>query len=49
MLRNANVKRVVLTHLYPQAQGLEEEMVEAVSNGTGLPVEVGYDFQIIVV
>jgi ribonuclease BN (tRNA processing enzyme) len=49
MLRNANVKRVVLTHLYPQAQGLEEEMVEAVSNGTGSPVEVGYDFQIIVV
>ena len=49
MLRNTNVKRVVLTHLYPQAEGLEEEMVGAVSNGTGLPVEVGYDFQVIVV
>ena len=49
MLRNTNVKRVVLTHLYPQAQGYEEEMIEGVSDGTGLLVEVGHDFQIIVV
>jgi ribonuclease BN (tRNA processing enzyme) len=49
MLRNTNVERVVLTHLYPQAQGYEEEMVEVVSDSSGLTVEVGHDFQIIVV
>ena len=49
ILRNTTAKRVVLTHLYPQAQGYEEEMIEGVSDGTGLLVEVGHDFQIIVV
>ena len=30
VLRNMFVKRVVLTHLYPQAQGHEDEMAEQV-------------------
>lgn len=43
-----NVGRVVLTHFYPQAQGHEEEMAQDVESVSGLPVEVGYDMQIIV-
>lgn len=46
MLRN--VGRVVLTHFYPQAQGHEEEMAEDVRAASGIPVESGYDLQIIV-
>lgn len=46
MLRN--VGRVVLTHFYPQAQGHEEKMAEDVMAASGIPVESGYDLQIIV-
>ena len=42
-----NIGRVVLTHLYPQAQGHEDEMAADVELISGLPVEVGYDMQII--
>lgn len=42
-----NVGRVVLTHLYPQAQGHEDEMAQDVEYVSGIPVEVGYDMQII--
>jgi ribonuclease BN (tRNA processing enzyme) len=41
------VKRVVLTHLYPQARGHEAEMAMDVSAGAHVPVEVGYDMQAI--
>jgi ribonuclease Z len=43
-----NVRRVVLTHFYPEAQGHEDEMAQDVEAGSGLPAEVGYDMQIIV-
>jgi ribonuclease BN (tRNA processing enzyme) len=43
-----NVGRVVLTHFYPEAQGHEDEMAQDVEAGSGLPAEVGYDMQIIV-
>jgi ribonuclease BN (tRNA processing enzyme) len=43
-----NVGRVVLTHFYPQAQGHEEKMAQDVESVSGIPVEVGYDMQIIV-
>ena len=50
-LRGAGVKRVVLTHLYPQTIGREEEMVRDVlaAIGDGARVEVGRDLQRIVV
>ena len=46
-LRDAGVKRIVLTHLYPQTIGREEEMVRDVRAGLGdgARVEVGRDLQ----
>jgi hypothetical protein len=38
-----NVKRVVLTHFYPQAEGCEEDMVLEVSELSGAPVLAGWD------
>ena len=38
-----NVKRVVLTHFYPQAQGCEEDMALEVSELSGAPVLAGWD------
>jgi len=45
--RGAGVKRIVLTHLYPQTVGREEEMVRDVRAGLGdeTKVEVGQDLQ----
>jgi ribonuclease BN (tRNA processing enzyme) len=45
--RGAGVKRIVLTHLYPQTIGREEEMVQDVlaSIGPGVGVEIGRDLQ----
>ena len=45
--RGAGVKRIVLTHLYPQTIGCEEEMVRDVLAGVGpgVGVEIGRDLQ----
>ena len=45
--RGAGVKRIVLTHLYPQTIGCEEEMVRDVLAGLGdeTKVEIGRDLQ----
>ena len=43
MLRNQNVKRVILTHLYPQAEGHEDEMAEQVIELCGAPTIAGWD------
>ncbi|HEX7445206.1 MAG TPA: MBL fold metallo-hydrolase [Methanothrix sp.] len=43
VLRNKGVKRVVLTHLYPQAEGHEDEMAEQVIERSGAPTIVGWD------
>jgi ribonuclease Z len=42
-----DVKRIVLTHLYPQTIGHEEEMVRdlRISMGADIPVEIGHDLQ----
>jgi ribonuclease BN (tRNA processing enzyme) len=47
MLRNTDVMQILLTHLYPQAQGHEEEMVLEVHEIVGFPVEVAHDLQMI--
>ena len=45
--RGAGVKRIVLTHLYPQTIGCEAEMVRDVRLGLddGVEVEIGRDLQ----
>jgi ribonuclease BN (tRNA processing enzyme) len=47
--RGAGVKRIVLTHLYPQTIGCEEEIVRDVVTGLGdgAGVEIGRDLQMI--
>lgn len=47
VLRDVNAKRIVLTHLYPQAQGYEEEMAKIVGGITGVPTEAGWDMMTI--
>lgn len=42
------VKRIVLTHLYPEARGHEAEMSRDVMAESKIPVETGYDLQTIV-
>ncbi len=44
-----NVSKIVLTHLYPQAQGHEEEMAQEVSELSGLPVVAGWDMMTLIV
>jgi len=46
MLRNQELKRVVLTHLYPQAEGHEDEMAQQVIELSGAPTIVGWDMMI---
>jgi len=48
MLRSLGVKRVVLTHLYPQAAGCEDAMAEQVIELSGAPTIVGWDMMSIV-
>lgn len=48
LLKSVNAKRVVLTHLYPQAQGYEEEMAREVAELAGVPAETGWDMMTIV-
>lgn len=45
--RGAGIKRIVLTHLYPQTIGCEAEMVRDVlaGVGSGIEVEIGRDLQ----
>jgi ribonuclease BN (tRNA processing enzyme) len=43
MIKNCGVKRVVLTHLYPQAAGCEDQMAEEVIELCGIPTIVGWD------
>jgi ribonuclease BN (tRNA processing enzyme) len=43
-----NVKRVVLTHFYPQAQGCEEDMALEVSELSGAPVLAGWDMMTLI-
>ena len=43
MIKNCGVKRVVLTHLYPQAAGCEDQMAEQVIELSGIPTIVGWD------
>ena len=49
MLRNQGVKRVVLTHLYPQAEGHEDEMAEQVIEQSGAPTIVGWDLMSLII
>ena len=49
MIKNQGVKRVVLTHLYPQAQGCEDEMAEQVIEICGVPTIVGWDLMNLVI
>jgi ribonuclease Z len=49
LLRNQNVKRVILTHLYPQAEGQEDEMAEQVIELCGAPTIVGWDMMSVVI
>jgi len=46
MLSNHELKRVVLTHLYPQAEGHEDEMAQQVIELSGAPTIVGWDMMI---
>jgi ribonuclease Z len=43
VFRDKGVKRIVLTHLYPQAEGHEDEMAEQVIERSGAPTIVGWD------
>ncbi len=47
VLRDVNAKRIILTHLYPQAQGHEEEMAKIVGGLSGVPTEAGWDMMTI--
>jgi ribonuclease BN (tRNA processing enzyme) len=44
-----NVHRVVLTHLYPETEGFEHEMVLDFQKMSGIQAEIGSDLQTIVV
>lgn len=43
MIRGCGIKRVALTHLYPQAAGCEDQMAEQVIELSGVPAIVGWD------
>ncbi|MDD1761271.1 MAG: MBL fold metallo-hydrolase [Methanothrix sp.] len=43
MLKNQGIKRVVLTHIYPQAAGCEDLMAEQVIELSEVPTIVGWD------
>jgi ribonuclease Z len=48
VLANARVKRTVLTHLYPQASGCEEEMAREVAEIARTPTEAGWDMMMLI-
>ncbi|HPT38251.1 MAG TPA: MBL fold metallo-hydrolase [Methanothrix sp.] len=43
MIKNLGIKRVILTHLYPQAAGCEDLMAEQVISLSEAPTIVGWD------
>ena len=43
MIKNHGIKRVVLTHIYPQASGCEDLMAEQVIELSEVPTIVGWD------
>ena len=43
MIKDCGIKRVVLTHIYPQAAGCEDQMAEQVIELSGIPTIVGWD------
>lgn len=45
MLRGITIGKVILTHLYPQTQGFEAEMVSVIANACQCQVEIGHDLQ----
>lgn len=47
LLGSISVGRIVLTHLYPQTQGFESEMVWVLEAACRCPVEIGFDNQVI--
>jgi len=49
MIRNQAVKRVVLTHLYPQAAGCEDQMAEQIIELAKVPTIVGWDMMCIMI
>jgi len=49
MIKNQGIKRVVLTHLYPQALGCEDEMAEQVIELSGAPTIVGWDMMSVLI
>jgi ribonuclease Z len=49
MLRNSGAKRIVLTHLYPQGQGCEDEMAEQVIELSGAPTIMGWDLMNLII
>jgi len=49
MIKDQAVKRIVLTHLYPQAAGCEDLMAEQVIELCGAPTIVGWDMMSVVI
>ena len=49
MIKNQGIKSVVLTHLYPQGAGCEDEMAEQVIELSGAPTIVGWDMMSVVI
>lgn len=48
VLLNTDAKRIVLTHLYPQAMGHEDEMAREVGKISGVPTESGWDLMTLI-
>ncbi len=49
LIANQGVKRIVLTHLYPEAAGCEDEMAEQVIELSGAPTIVGWDMMNLII
>jgi ribonuclease BN (tRNA processing enzyme) len=49
MIKNQGVKRVVLTHLYPEAAGCEDAMAGQVIELCGAPTIVGWDLMSVII
>lgn len=49
VLRGSRARRIVLTHLYPQARGCEDEMAETVGDLSGVATETGWDLMSLII